>query len=155
MINLKDVKKIVALKLEGTEIFLVDISVTKTNVIHIYVDSPKGVTIKECVDISRAVESSYDRDIEDFELQVSTPGLDTPFKVKEQYQKNVGKEVQIVIEGEKPFKAMLLEAKDDSIVVETSQKLKLEGKKKKELVVEQREIEKKNIKEIKVIISFK
>ncbi len=56
----------------------------------------KGITIDECAAIHRHIEKSLDRDKEDFELQVSSPGLDMPFGVIEQYYKNEGKKVEVV-----------------------------------------------------------
>ena len=54
--------------------------------------APEGVTIEECAKVSRIIESGLDREIEDFELEVSSPGLNSPFKVLPQYFKNIGKE---------------------------------------------------------------
>jgi ribosome maturation factor RimP len=55
----------------------------------------KGITIDECVAIHRYLEKNLDRNTEDFELQVSSPGLDMPLGVIEQYYKNEGREVEV------------------------------------------------------------
>jgi ribosome maturation factor RimP len=56
----------------------------------------KGITIDECADLHRHIEKNLDRNVEDFELLVSSPGLDMPFSVIEQYRKNEGKKVEVV-----------------------------------------------------------
>ncbi len=73
MIDKEIIKKLVEEKLDD-KMFLVDISVSERNVIHVFVDSYDGLTIEQCVTISRHVEHSFDREEEDFELQVSSPG---------------------------------------------------------------------------------
>ena len=135
--------------------FLVDIIVNDRNLINIYVDSYDGLTIDQCISISRHVEHSLDRDIEDFELQVSSPGLTEGFKVIEQYYKYTGKEVEIVSnEGEK-LKGVLLEANEEGITLEISSKEKLQGKKKKQVIIKKHLYKYKDIKSTKAVISFK
>lgn len=155
MINKKTVQQIVQDKIEGSEIFLVDITVSKNFRIDVYVDSPNGVNIKECVGISRAVEGSFDREEQDFELEVSTPGLTMPFKVNEQYLKNIGREVEVKLDEENKIQGKLLKVEDDFIELETEKKVKTEGKKKKQTIVETIRIERNKIVETKVIITFK
>ena len=82
--------------------FLVDIRVDKSNKILVHVDRDAGVSIDDCVLISRNLEARLDRDMEDFALEVSSPGLDSPFRVIEQYYKNKGKKVRVVSEGTHP-----------------------------------------------------
>lgn len=81
--------------LEETGIFLVEVSVDRSNKILVFIDKKDGVSIEDCVQVSRALEGRLDRDREDFELEVSSPGLDAPFKVQGQYRKNIGKMVRV------------------------------------------------------------
>ncbi len=112
-----------------------------------------GISIDECKRISRGIEESLDRETEDFSLEVSSPGLTNPFRVKEQYLKNIGKQVEIVyVDGEK-ITATLKGITDNSISVETSTIKKVENKKVTE--TEQFEIERVNIKTVKSVIDFK
>jgi ribosome maturation factor RimP len=152
MIDKKRIEELVHEKIEGTEMFLVNISVSNSNKISVLVDSMNGLPIKEYVGISRHIESSLDREVEDFELEVSSPGLDKPFQVKEQYLKNVGKDLKLKA-GDKEIKGKLKQVLDDKIVLETIQKVK--GKKKKESKTEEIELLLNEIKEAKVVISFK
>tara|TARA_R110002049_G_scaffold37766_16_gene118286 strand:- start:671 stop:1138 length:468 start_codon:yes stop_codon:yes gene_type:complete len=155
MITEQAVKTLIEEKLAKTETYLVDLSISSTNQIRIEIDHLEGVGIDECVAISRHIESSLDRESDDFELQVSSPGLDQPFKVIQQYHKNVGREVSVVkVTGEK-LKGLLTDVSDDAITIEYSTKEKIEGKKKKEVVDHQNVIPMKEIKETRIIISFK
>jgi ribosome maturation factor RimP len=96
-----------------------------------------------------------DRETQDFELQVSSPGLDKPFKVKQQYIKNVGRQVKVTLQSKATIEGLLKSANNDRIVVETTRKERLEGKKKKETIVEEHPIQYDQIKETKIIITFK
>ncbi len=154
MIDKAEIMHLVKEKLNDN-MFLVDITVNDRNVINIYVDSFDGLTIDQCVSISRHVEHSLDRDVEDFELQVSSPGLTESFKVIEQYYKYAGKEVEIVPnEGEK-LKGFLLEANEEGITLETSSKEKLKGQKKKQVILKKHQYKYEDIKSTKAVISFK
>lgn len=135
--------------------FLVDVSVNSANVIHVEVDSFTGLTIDQCVAISRHIEGNLDRETEDFELQVSSPGADQPFKVKEQYRKNQGREVEVTLTSGVEFKGLLVDSGEEEMILETSAKVKVEGKNKKELVTERKAIPYSEIKKTRVIISFK
>ena len=84
MIGRETVKSLVEEKLDD-KMFIVEITVNERNVINVFIDSFDGLTIDQCIAISRHVEHSFDREEEDFELQVSSPGLSEKFKVKEQY----------------------------------------------------------------------
>ncbi len=133
--------------------FVVDITISVSNDIIVYVDDMNGISIDECKRISRGIEESLDRETEDFSLEVSSPGLTNPFRVKEQYLKNIGKQVEIVyVDGEK-ITATLKGITDNSISVETSTIKKVENKKVTE--TEQFEIERVNIKTVKSVIDFK
>ena len=139
MIEEEKVRKLVEEKLDG-RMFLVELSVNEKNVINIFVDSFDGLTIDQCVNISRHVEHSLDREEEDFELQVSSPGLSESFKVVEQYHK---------------YKGVLIDVQDDGFELETSSKEKLEGYKKKQVVIKKHPLKYEEIKSAKAIISFK
>jgi ribosome maturation factor RimP len=152
-----DKEKIVGLVREKLEegMFLVDVSVNSANVIHVEVDCFTGLTIDQCVAISRHIEGNLDRETDDFELQVSSPGADQPFKVKEQYQKNKGRELEVTLTDGTVTKGLLAESDNDGMILETTSKVKLEGKNKKELVTERKTIPYSEIKKTRVIISFK
>jgi len=96
MIEKQNIQKLVEEFLRGTGLFLVAVKVSSANRITVLADKNEGITIDECASIHRHIEKNLDRDKEDFELQVSSPGLDLPFGVIEQYFKNEGKKVEVI-----------------------------------------------------------
>jgi len=136
-------------------LFPVDVSVSSSDSIKVVVDSFDGLTLDDCVKVSRYLEHQLDRDKEDFELEVSSPGLTEPFKVREQYYKNRGREIIIrTIDGEE-ITGLLKEAESDYILVEQKTRKKLEGHKKKQLIIKENKLEYEDIKSAKVIVTFK
>ncbi len=79
----------------SADVFLTEIKLSKDNHIKIFVDSPEGIAIEDCVTLNRKIRQVKNKDEEDYHLEVSSPGLDRPFKVKAQYLKNIGKKIQI------------------------------------------------------------
>ncbi len=155
MITKQQVQDLIKDKLKENDCFVVELEIGEGNAISLEIDSLKGITVQDCMSFSRAVEHNLDREIEDFELQVSSPGLDKPFRVKEQYQKNVGRNVKVVPVDGNVVKGELKEVNENDIMVEYSYKEKIEGKKKKQTIIKQEKINFNNIKETTVIISFK
>ena len=102
MIEKEKIQGLVEEFIKGTGLFLVSVKVSNANRIIVLADKKGGITIDECAAIHRYIENGLDRETEDFELQVSSPGLDMPFGVVEQYIKNEGKKVEVVdFEGSK------------------------------------------------------
>jgi ribosome maturation factor RimP len=155
MITKEQVHKLIKDKLEERNCFVVDLDVRSGNNILLEIDSIKGITVKDCVDFSKAVEANLDREIDDFELQVSSPGLGKPFRVKEQYIKNIGRNVKVTPIDGTVVKGELKEVSENEIMVEHSYKEKIEGRKKKQTIIKQEKINFNNIKETTIIISFK
>lgn len=161
MISEEGIKALVLEKIAGSDFFLVNVKVSTSNKIVILIDGLKGIGIDDCVSISRHVESNLDREQHDFELEVSSPGLSSPFLVLEQYQKYLGKEVEVQTEDGKKVKGVLVRVDSLGIVLKSQEKVKLEGKKKKELVTTEKpfyfekEDKAQKIKSTKIVISFK
>lgn len=154
MIDKEKILNLVKEKLEES-MFLVDVSVNTSNVIHVEIDSFSGLSIDQCVALSRHIESNLDRESDDFELQVSSPGAGLPFKVKEQYLKNTGRELEITLKDGIVLKGLLVEANEEEILIETSAKEKPEGSNKKVLVTRTNRVAYDDIQRARVIISFK
>lgn len=83
-------------RLENTDLYLVDVEVTPANEIRVEIDSDASVDIDRCVELTREIEQEFDRDVEDYELEVGSAGLTSPFKVLRQYEKNIGNEVEVL-----------------------------------------------------------
>jgi ribosome maturation factor RimP len=135
--------------------FLVDATVSSLNVIHIYIDSFNGLKINDCAVMSRHIEDKLDSNREDYELYVSSPGLSRPFKVKEQYYKNIGREITVITNNGTELKGILKEAGPGNILLETSYQGKVNGHKKKKMVFRDYNMDYNEIKSAKVIVTFK
>lgn len=104
--------------LQGTGMFMVEVRISNDNRIQVYVDKKEGISIDDCVDVNRALENMLDRDQEDYALEVSSPGLDNPFKVFQQYVKNIGKKVIVKLKDGNTIPGVLLKADKDGILIE-------------------------------------
>ena len=137
------------------EYFIVNISIKKGNVIEVIIDGDHGVSIQKCVDVSRSIEHNLDRDIEDFELSVSSFGLNKPFKVYRQYAKNIGKEVEVIPAEGKPVAGILKQVDNEGFDLEVNSLEHIEEKKKKVKVVKTLRFSFNSKPKVKNIISFK
>ena len=146
MISKDIVKNIVLSVIGDSAIFVVDVKVAGGNKISVEVDKPEGITIEECVKISRAIESGLNRETEDFELEVSSPGLNEPFKVMEQYRKNCGRQVEVLDRDGQKVSGLLQHVDDEGIVLETKTKIREAGLKRPKTVIQNLSIKFSDIK---------
>ena len=135
--------------------FIVETKVSTGNKILVLIDSFSGANVVDCIEVSRHVESNLDREEEDFEIEVSTPGLGKALKVPEQYTKNIGRNVTIQPNEGKEITGELISYNDNVIEVKEEKMVKPEGKKKKEKIEIIHNFNLSDIKSTKVVISFK
>ena len=155
MISAEKIRALAEEKLVDTQNYLVDVILRPGNKITVLLDSMNGgISINDCVQISRQIESNLDREVEDFELNVSSSGLDRPFKVLKQYIKNIGKEVEIVTKENKKLTGILLDANETEVILEAKTKEKVDGKKGKQTIIKTHKLNYNQIKETKIVISF-
>lgn len=140
MITDEKIIELVQQQIQETDIFLVEAVVKPGNMIRVHVDRPEGISIDECVRISRFLNGELDRDVEDFSLEVSSPGVSEPFKVKQQYEKNVGRTIEVRLEDGDRLEGKLESVAEEAIV------LLVKGK--------QQEVPFEEIVKAKTIISF-
>ena len=155
MITKDQIEQVVNEWLEGKDYFLVDIEISQDNKIVVEIDHADGVWIEDCVELSRYIEEHLDRDKEDFELEVGSAGLGQPFKVLQQYLNYIGKEVEVLDADGKKTKGILKSVDGNEFTVTTRQKVKLEGKKRPELIDVDKNFQMDKVKYTKYIISFK
>ncbi|TVR73547.1 MAG: ribosome assembly cofactor RimP [Marinilabiliales bacterium] len=154
MIGKEKIQELVCRHTEGTGLFLVDIHVSPSNSIRVLADSKEGITLEECVQLSRAIESSLDREAEDFNLEVSSPGLSEPLKVIPQYEKNIGRELEVLSVDGKKIRGRLTGLSGKGVIIE--QLVKIKGDKKKpEIKPVKSELGFDSIKTAKLVITFK
>lgn len=150
----EEIKTITNSLLENSDLFLVNITVSGDNDIEVLIDSPSGVGITTCMEISRQLEQKLDRDTEDFALTVASAGIGYPFLVEGQYRKNIGNAVEIRLKDAGLLKGVLKAFEQDHILVECEEKKSVEGKKKKETVKTEKTVLLSDIKQIKDIVTF-
>ncbi len=118
MIKVSDIEKVIKRKIIDSEEFIVDIYIKPANKIFIEIDSLQGITIDKCVEYTREIEKNFDREVEDYELQISSPGLDKPFKVKQQFYKNIGRSIQIITNEGQQIEGKLMNFDSDKLQIE-------------------------------------
>ena len=124
MIDKFKVLDIVKDVLEGSDKYLVNMKITPDNRIFVDIDGDNGINIDDCIEVSRAIENSLNRDEEDFELNVSSAGADSPLKMPRQYRRHVGRELNVTPFDGEQVEGTLMEADDQHFVI------KIKGKKK-------------------------
>lgn len=132
-----------------------DVRVSEGNAISILLDDDEGTSIAKCIALSRHLEDELDRDAEDFSFDVSSPGLDQPLKMHRQYQKNIGRDVQLKIREAGKVVGKLIAATEDEIIIQTREKRRIEGRKAKEWVEEDHAYALEALDWTKVQVSFK
>ncbi len=130
MIDKKALQEFVESRIARTPYFLVDITVSANNEIKIDIDSFESVDIDYCINLSHDIEAEFPREPEDYELEVGSAGLTSPFRVKKQYEKNLGNEVEVMARDGKKYAGVLKNAGDDSFTISTIIKEKPEGAKR-------------------------
>lgn len=155
MIEKEDIRRLVEEKLEGSEFFLVDVEVKPGNVIVVEIDSDGAISVDDCAELSRYIEGHLDRDEEDFELEVGSSGITSPFKVLRQYRKNIGNEVEMLLKEGKKLSGILKDAGENGVVLTVTKQVKPEGAKRKVTVEEDLAYTYDEIKYTKYLIRFK
>lgn len=135
LMNVSEIKDAISGEIVARGCYIVDIFISKDNEVEVTIESEEGkVELDDCVAISRFFESCFDREKEDYALTVTSAGLDQPFRILKQYQKAIGTKVEVQMKGGRKMVALLVDADEDSITLQYSQKEAVEGKKKKEIV---------------------
>jgi ribosome maturation factor RimP len=149
MITKDHIRRLAEQHISGTGIFLVDVRLSSTGRITVLIDRPEGVRIDDCAMLSRQISNDLGEEGGDYELNVSSPGLDMPLLVPEQFRKNDGRMVDVVTNEGERFKGTMLN------VTAGGFDLKVETKVKKEIATTVRSFNFEDVKSVKVIISFK
>jgi len=135
------------------ELFLVEVKMLPNNKLIIHVDGDEGISIQDCVAISRHVGFHLEEEnvIEQaYNLEVSSPGVGEPLKLNRQYVKNIGRTLSIKLNGGIKKEGKLLSVTENNLIIEESVKEK--GKK---AATVQTEVPFNDILETSVLISFK
>jgi ribosome maturation factor RimP len=103
---------------ENPALFLIDLKFLPDNKIYVEVDGDNGIALTECIRISRAVEHNLDREEEDFSLEVTSPDIANPLKVKRQYLKNINRILQVKLTNNSNVEGKLINVNEEDIELE-------------------------------------
>ena len=138
---------------ENPSLFLISLTVTNQNQITVVIDGDKGVSVEDCMTISRAIEHNLDREEEDFSLEVTSAGATSPLRMPRQYNKNIGRKLKVkTSSGE--LEGTLVETSTNSITLEWKAREPKPVGKGKITVQKKQEIAFSDIQEAKVKLKF-
>lgn len=136
------------------DLYLVELKISASSDITVILDGDESLTLQDCLDASRAIEFNLDREEHDFSLQVMSPGLSEPLKFPRQYKKNLGREVDLLLNNDEKVEGEITAVDDEKVTLTLRyRRPKLIGKGKED-VVEEREIPYTDIKKALIIIKF-
>lgn len=155
MIDKNKVKELAEEWLKDKEYFLVDTEVSKDNKITVEIDHKDGVWIEDCCELSRFINEQCAPEIDDYELEVGSAGIGQPFKVLQQYVNNIGYDVELMTAQGKKQEGCLTGADEEKFTVVVSEKQKVEGKKRPQMVDVEYTYAYGDVKYVKAVIDFK
>lgn len=120
-------------ELEGTDCFLTDLTIGADNNIRVEIDSDSVVDIDRCVELTRRIEEAFDRDEEDYELEVGSAGLTSPLRTERQYRKYIGEELEVSAADGRKYRGELTDVNADGITLLCREKVREEGMKRPDL----------------------
>ncbi|ALM08893.1 MULTISPECIES: ribosome assembly cofactor RimP [Sediminicola] len=138
---------------ENQSLFLIDFKMSSDNKIKVTLDGDNGVTLKDCMAVSRTIEHNLDREEHDFALEVESAGATTPLVMPRQYKKNIGRILEVRSQDSN-FEGKLTAATEDSITLEWKAREPKPVGKGKVTVQKKQEIAISDIQEAKVVLKF-
>ena len=119
--------------LKDTDYELITLSVSAANDILVEVDRLAGVDVDFCADLNRYLVEKIENDANDanYSLEVGSVSLTDPFKTKMQFEKNLGHDVEVLVDGKK-LRGQLVSVDEESFSVDVEEKVAVPGKKRKE-----------------------
>lgn len=138
---------------ENNSLFLIELNVDDANHISVIIDGDQGVTVNDCIAVSRKIEHNLDREEEDFSLDVASAGVSTPLSMPRQYRKNIGRKLAITT-SEGKIEGELVKMEDGKITLHWKAREPKPVGKGKVTVNKEAVLPLEEIKEAKVIITF-
>ncbi|NGY36303.1 ribosome assembly cofactor RimP [Flavobacterium sp. XN-5] len=138
---------------EKPSLFLIDLTITDAFKVIITLDDDNGVVLQDCIDISRSIDASLDREEQDYSMEVASAGVSSPLKKIRQYKKNIGRTL-IVKTNTENIEAELVEANDDFVILSWKAREPKKIGKGKETVEKTLQIPYADIKEAIVTVTF-
>ncbi len=150
----EQIRPLVENALAEKDAFLVELQVSTGGKILVYADKDTGIGLGDLKMISRQIEGELDREVQDFELEVSSPGMSNPFKVHRQYLKNKGRDVKVRLNDGQEHAGTMTEVSDAGIALETQKRVPKEKGKGKRTVTERIDLTYDQIAETKLDFKF-
>ncbi len=138
---------------EYNSLFLISLNISDQNHILIVIDGDEGVSVDDCMAVSRKIENNIDREEEDFSLEVASSGVSEPLKFPRQYQKNIGRKLEVNTKTDN-FAGNLTDVNEDGIVLSWKAKEPKPIGKGKVTVDKEAKIAFQEIEKAKVVITF-
>lgn len=136
------------------DMFLIDLKISAGDDITVILDGDNGVSLQDCLDASRAIEFNMDREEHDFSLQVMSAGLSEPLSTPRQFGKNIGREIEVMLEDSSKIEGELSKVDDEKITLTLRYRKPKDIGKGKVDVEEEKEISYSEIKKALVVIKF-
>lgn len=136
------------------DLFLIDLKISAGDDITVILDGDNGVSVQDCLDASRAIEFNMDREEHDFSLQVMSAGLSEPLAIPRQFQKNIGREIEVLLNDSTKTEGELAKVDEDKITLILRYRKPKDIGKGKVDVEEEKEIPYSEIKKALVVIKF-
>lgn len=136
------------------DLFLVDLKISTGDDITVILDGDNGVSLQDCLDASRAIEFNMDREEHDFSLQVMSAGLSEPLATPRQFNKNIGREIEVMMEDSSKIEGELSKVDEEKITLVLRYRKPKDIGKGKVDVEEEKEIPYAEIKKALVVIKF-
>lgn len=133
MISTSELTQLVEKSIADRDAFIVTVEISASNAITIELDSKEGLDMELCAEINRSLQAHYGEELDNYDLEVGSTGLTTPFKIVKQYENVVGEKVEIVTKEGKKLKGIMKEANNEHFTIEVEMMVKLEGAKRKTL----------------------
>ncbi|MCH2490178.1 MAG: ribosome assembly cofactor RimP [Flavobacteriales bacterium] len=139
---------------DNPSLFLIDVSISENNQIRVIIDGDNGVTVEDCIAVSRAIEHNLDREAEDFSLEVMSAGVSEPLTLPRQYKKNVGRKLKVKTEAGETIEGELTQSDEDTVTLQWKAREPKPVGKGKVTVQKEAVLPYKEIVEAKVMITF-
>ncbi len=103
---------------KNKSLFLIDLSISEANQIRVILDGDNGVTVEDCITVSREIEHNLDREEQDFSLEVMSAGVSEPLEIPRQYKKNLGRKLKVKTKTGELVEGQLAVADDEKITLQ-------------------------------------
>ena len=154
MISKEQVLEAVSQKISDDGNFIVELTISTDNDIRLVVDGDNGIPISYCEELDALIETALDRDKEDYALEVPSAGIGAELKVTRQFRKNIGNKVEVTMPNGSWIRGILLDADDEGFDIQTEEKRKVEGQKKKQTFTNVTHYLRSDVKMVRDIVEF-